>query len=90
VFFIMQTTNIRRAGPKIFFILAVTACLVRFLAHFAKTPYVNTLKHDITLLGLVVTVLIINLTFFSCMVAAYASWRWISRDLKPPKDVGPD
>jgi uncharacterized membrane protein len=78
----MSRTNGRRACIKVTFILAVTLCLVVILERVLKWPYFNTLKHDMSLLALIVVVLIINIVSFAGFVAIFIAWKWVSCDLR--------
>jgi amino acid transporter len=81
------STNKKRACVKIAVVAVAVIAALSALALLLDGQALDELKHTLSLWTIVALVVIINLVSFVCFVVLYAAYRWVRRDLKPPRDA---
>lgn len=82
-----QCTNKKRACAKIALVAVLVLAAIAALVMLLDGQALDELKHTLSLWTIVALVLVINLVSFVCFVVLYAAYRWVRRDLKPPRDA---
>lgn len=82
----MQREKRNRLLGKLAIIFAVCLLLLFVLLGVFSERALDEIKHALSLWTLVSLVIFINLISFLCFIVMFSAWRWIQRDIKPPKD----
>jgi amino acid transporter len=79
--------NKKRACAKIALVAVLVLAALVALVTLMDGQVMDEIKHTLSLWTIVALVVVINLVSFVCFIVLYAAYRWVRRDLKPPRDA---
>lgn len=78
--------NGKRVCAKIALIAVGILLVIAVLGFVIDQQFLDDLKRNISLWGIVALVIVINLVSFLCFIVLYAAYKWVRRDLQPQRD----